>query len=294
MRVSQFILTATPLIVLPVIASAQTAQTSPSTIAPLVEQQSTTGQSQPTTSPPSNTGATSQGDGNQWMASGFAGSNFGNNADPASTVFGGSVGYLVNSRFGAEFDASFAPNFELQNNFFGIGETPMINTYMANAVAVMPFGPDAKWQPFIAGGIGAISLRSDIASSDAAGNQFGPNASRFGGDIGGGLMGFLGNWGFKADLQYFRARGSYNTTPSNLFYTPGASPSQTTTGPTAGGTPGVTTPSPTPSPSPTPVPVGPYVARDTSSSSSGPSGLADTVLSGLHFWRANIGVALRW
>jgi len=170
----------------------------------------------------------------------------------------------------------------------------MINTYMANAVAVMPFGPDAKWQPFIAGGVGAISLRSDIASSDATGNQFGPNASRFGGDIGGGLMGFLGNWGFKADLQYFRARGSYNTTASNLFYTPGVSPSQTTTGPATGGNPGVTTPSPAPSPSPTPVPVGPYVARDTSSSSSGPSGLADTVLSGLHFWRANIGVALRW
>lgn len=39
---------------------------------------------------------------------------------------------------------------------------------------------------------------------------------------------------------------------------------------------------------------GPNVARDTTASSSSPSGLSDAVLSGLHFWRADIGVALRW
>ena len=36
------------------------------------------------------------------------------------------------------------------------------------------------------------------------------------------------------------------------------------------------------------------LARDTTTSSSPPSGLSEAVLSGLHFWRADISVALRW
>src|SRR5215472_10745608 len=89
----------------------------------------------------------------QWIASGFVGSNFANNANPSSTEFGGTIGYLRKSRFGAEFDAGVTPNFQLQNNFFGLGITPMINTYMANAIGAMSLGPDAKWQPFISGGV---------------------------------------------------------------------------------------------------------------------------------------------
>ena len=120
----------------------------------------------------------------QWIASGFVGSNFANNANPSSTEFGGTIGYLRKSRFGAEFDAGVTPNFQLQNNFFGLGITPMINTYMANAIGAMSLGPDAKWQPFISGGVGAISLRSTLAS-----NQLDYNATRFGGDIGAGVLG---------------------------------------------------------------------------------------------------------
>src|SRR5262249_2558335 len=168
--------------------------------------------------------------------------------------------------------------------------TAMVNSYMFNAVAVRPFGPDEKWQPFISGGVGAISLRSGM-SSDAASTFGNPDATRFGGDIGGGLMGFLGNWGFKADLQYFRAAGSYQTSATQFSTTGG-----TTTGTTASGS--TTTPptgGTTPPTGGTPAPgVGPYVARDTGGTTSSSSSLADTVLSGLHFWRANIGVALRW
>ena len=105
-----------------------------------------------------------------------------------------------------------------------------------------------------------------------------------GGDIGGGLMGFVGNWGFKADLQYFRAAGSYQTSAAQ-FSTSGG----TSTGTTASGS--TTTPSTGGTPTPG---VGPYVANDTGGTTSSSSGLADTVLSGLHFWRANVGVALRW
>jgi len=225
----------------------------------------------------------------QWIASGFVGSNFANNATPSSTEFGGAVGYLWKSKYGAEFDAGVTPNFQLQNNFFGLGITPMINTYMANAVGAMPLGADAKWQPFISGGVGAISLRSTLAS-----NQLDYNATRFGGDIGAGVLGFVEHLGFKADVRYFRATGRY----SNATYVApsGTGSPSSTPAPSASPTPG-----PTPAPSPTPTPPGPYIhALDTSTSAataadtSAAAGLASSTLSGLHFWRANVGVAFRW
>jgi hypothetical protein len=33
----------------------------------------------------------------------------------------------------------------LQSNFFGLGIKPRVNTYMANAVAAIPFGLDRRW-----------------------------------------------------------------------------------------------------------------------------------------------------
>jgi hypothetical protein len=104
-------------------------------------------------------------------------------------------------------------------------------------------------------------------------------------------MGFMGNWGFKADLQYFRAAGQYQTSVTQVNATTGITVSGSTT-PTTG-----TSPSPsTGTNPPPPTGVGPYAARDISgtTTSSSSSSLADTVLAGLHFWRANIGVALRW
>jgi hypothetical protein len=246
------------------------------------EAQYTTGQQSTTTA--TTTTTTTQTPENQWMASGFAGSNFANNADPASPAFGGSIGYLWNSKWGAEFDAGFTPDFRLQSNFFGLGIKPMVNTYMANAVAAMPFGPDRKWQPFIAGGVGAVSLRSGVSAADlgsAVASTFNPDATRFGGDIGAGVMGFMGNWGFKADLQYFRTAGQYQTSAGQSLVATGGTTSSSTTTPTTGTTP-------------PPVIGGPYVARDITMSSSSPTSLSDTVLSGLHFWRANVGVAVRW
>ena len=135
---------------------------------------------------------------------------------------------------------------------------------------------------------GAISLRSGLNASDigsAIDSTFSPDATRFGGDIGGGLMGFMGNWGVKADLQYFRTAGQYQTPASPALVTTrgGTTVSGTTT-------PGTTTPGAGGNP-PT---AGPYVARDTTTSGGSPSSLSDAVLAGLHFWRADIGVAFRW
>lgn len=218
-------------------------------------------------------------DQNQWMASGFVGSNFANNAQPASMNFGGSLAYLWRSSYGAELDTGFTPNFQLQNNFLGLGVKPQVDSYMANAVFAKPLGPDGRFQPFVSGGAGAINLRSGITPFALAT----PNDTRFGADIGGGLMAFSGNWGFKADVRYLRATGTYNTTGSATA-PPGATPGPAPIAP-YGTTSSVTGAGPAAASTSTPAVIMPPTTG---------TSLAGAALSGLHFWRANVGLAVRW
>jgi hypothetical protein len=175
-----------------------------------------------------------------WFASGFVGSNFGASSDGAGMDFGGSVGYLWHSIAGAEFVAGFTPNFQLQNNIL-LSDEPQVNTYMFNAIGAIPLGVNANWQPFVSGGLGALTLGSatvntgDNTGAGTAANTFEPDDSRFGGNIGFGVMGFAGNWGLRGDVRYFKAF-----------------------------------------------------------SDNAPDSAVQAILPGLDFWRANIGVAVRW
>lgn len=286
MRALQFVTIAALSVALPMTAAAQNDQGGSTTTTTAVQTQTTA----------STTSFLTQDPESHWVASGFVGSNFARNADPASTEFGGSVGYLWKSRFGAEFDTGITPNFELQNNFLGLGVTPMINSYMVNAIGALPLGPDAQWQPFISFGAGAISLRSEVP--DISGTTlFNTDATRFGGNVGAGLMGFLGNWGFKADVRYLRAAGQYsNASTTGTTPTPGGG---TTPTPGTGTTPAPGAPAPTPGgPSPFPYSTTNAIVGATTSQTAiddpRASAFANNVLSGLAFWRANVGVAVRW
>ena len=228
-------------------------------------------------------------DANRWLASGFVGSNFGNNANPASMDVGATFTYLRNNRYGAEVNVGITPDFQLQNNFFSYGNKPMVNSYMANAIWTRPLGGEKQIQPYISGGIGAISLRTQLANVTTT---FDEMKTRFGGTIGGGAMVFLGPWGFKAGLEYYRATGSYSTAYA-------APPSGSSTSPSA--SPGSPTPSPTPSPNPGPYIRGMNPARAATApvvvnglDAATAASLTDSALSGLHYWRGNAGVVLRW
>ena len=249
-------------------------------------------QGQPGSSPPES---------NQWLASGFAGSDFGRSAQDGSTNYGGTVGYMFSSRIGAEFAASVTPRFAFNPSAASvISGSPMVNTYMGHVVGAMPLGDDHQWQPYVSLGAGGIQMRPDVfnvASTPAFGTTQ-VAETRLGGDAGVGLMAFKGRFGFKADLRYFRATGSYNSSGGSV----------TTTSP-APGSPSVATPSPvspSPNPSPTPAPSpapGPYAVRATAAATSAmPAGtptvdagsVVHTALTGLAFWRANVGLAFRW
>src|SRR5579862_2532773 len=88
-------------------------------------------------------------DSNRWIVSGFVGSNFANNAQPASLGVGGSLANLLKNRYGAELEVAVSPDFQLQNNFFGYGNKPMVNSYMANAIWAPAIGPERQIQPYV-------------------------------------------------------------------------------------------------------------------------------------------------
>jgi hypothetical protein len=183
-----------------------------------------------------------------WFGSVNVGSDFGRDAEHQSLDYGGSLGYS-NGWLGAEVLAGFTPNFEMRDNF--LGEDPQVNNYMFNLIGSVPIGIGAQFRPYVSGGLGLVTLRSDVLSgnTDVLNETAKPTDSQMGGNIGFGVMGFSGNWGLRGDVRYVRAfrddqlQDTFGQTDSN------------------------TTPQ---------------------------SQLANVMLSGLDFWRANIGLAFRW
>jgi hypothetical protein len=240
-------LVAAGLIAMPAIAAAQTTTT---TTTP----DNTTTTTQTTVTQTTTTADFDDLDSNPggWFASAHVGSDFGEAADGSSIDFGGALGY-TNGWIGAELLAGFTPNFQLRNNI--LVEEPQINSYMANLVAAVPLGFEGRWQPFVSGGIGALTLRSDVLSADddAIDETFDPDDTQLGANIGFGVMGFGGNVGIRADVRYFR--GFADSAVEDAL----------------GLDPGTIDPNSTPG-----------------------GQLASSILSGLDFWRANIGLAFRW
>jgi hypothetical protein len=192
---------------------------------------------------------------NHWLASAFVGTNFGSGRSDtlldvfgddsgASINFGGEAAYLWGGFAGVEGLVDFAPSFTMDNLLFQ--DSPTVNTYMINGITTVPLGEDNQFLPYVSGGIGAVQLRSTIFTLATAVNPAIESAtadgSRFGGNFGGGVMGFSGRWGFRGDIRYYKTSVDDNVnvidTPENIF--------------------------------------------------------AQQVLSGLAFWKANVGVAFRW
>jgi hypothetical protein len=198
-----------------------------------------------------------------WVASGFVGTNFAtgfsgssgsnplgiNTEDSTTSInFGGQVAYLWGGWVGVEGLAEFSPSFEIADILFE--NKPDVNTYMGNGIAAYHFGSQNQYMPYVSGGVGAIQLHStiflfnpdDLSDLTPIGT-LSHTGSRFGWDLGAGGMGFVGRWGFRGDVRYYRT-----TVDNNLD----------------------------------------LVDLGTGST------FTNAVLSGLSFWKANVGVAFRW
>jgi outer membrane protein W len=183
-----------------------------------------------------------------WVASGFIGTSFDTSTNLVSeddvtnsVAFGGQISYMWWDKVGGEFLASFAPSVGIANAF--LADTPHVNTYMGNVIGSVPFGRNRQFRPYISAGLGAIAMRTTVFASVKGIDTISANDSRFGSNIGGGLMVFGGRVGVRADMRHYSA-----TTSTDAVLFKGESPSD----------------------------------------------LTSALLSGLSFWRTDVGVAFRW
>jgi len=176
----------------------------------------------------------SSGNPRGWMASGYLGANFGagssrdgvgafedldliDNSNSTAANFGFQVGYLAKGVIGGEFLADFSPNLGVFNNVL-FSKTPSVNSYMFNAIAAAPFGQVQNYDPYVSGGVGTITLSTNVFTIDprldlvGARTTLNVNDSSFGWNLGGGIMAWSErNWGFRGDIRYYKSHGDDNT-----------------------------------------------------------------------------------
>jgi opacity protein-like surface antigen len=202
--------------------------------------QTQTGSSQQTAAnAPANQAAvvnTSSDNPRSWMASGFIGTNFGASRNSSidllglenldtnnstSVNFGGQVAYTARGVIGGEFLADFSPGLGTFDNVL-FQKSPDVNSYMFNLIAMAPFGQVHSVDPYVSGGIGAVTLRSTIfavnptrvVNLDTLATET-ISGSRFGWDLGGGVMAWSEkNWGFRGDVRYYKTS---TNDPGNNF-----------------------------------------------------------------------------
>jgi hypothetical protein len=183
---------------------------------------------QPATTPPSASAASAQTPTtaviagqtrSHWLASGFVGSNLTTNTEnfdlddsQASLNFGGQLGYLWRGIFGAETLADFSPSMDVTSVAFD--SSPNVTSYMANAIGSVPLGAEGQFQPYVSGGVGTILMAADVNqlliaqpvdSIGATQASVRSTQTRFGTNVGGGLLAYAGNFAVRTDVRYYHA-----------------------------------------------------------------------------------------
>jgi hypothetical protein len=164
---------------------------------------------------------------NHWTLAGFMGSDFnqtGNSriSTDSSLSAGGQASYLWHGMVGAEALADFTPSFHV--NSLALTDNPHLNTYMANGIFAYPLGDTGQFEPYVSGGFGSIQMRANVVTSiltaaPVEGGTVGVTTTQsnqhwWGSNFGGGVMGFAGNVGFRADVRRYRATENTDITGS--------------------------------------------------------------------------------
>jgi len=165
---------------------------------------------------------------NYWTLAGFMGSNFsqtGNSriSTDSSLSVGGEAAYLWHGMVGAEALADFTPTFHVTS--LALTDNPHLNTYMANGILAYPLGDTGQFSPYASGGFGSMQMRANVVTSIVTaapvegGTTVGTTTTQsnqhwWGSNVGGGVMGFAGNVGFRADVRYYRAKENTDITGS--------------------------------------------------------------------------------
>ena len=161
------------------------------------------------------------------MATGFIGSSFaigtpfaglnaaqlpiGVNVADGGATYGFQLGYLWRYA-GLETIGDFAPNFRMSS--LALAKDPALNSWMFNGIGAIPIGHRDWFQPFVSGGIGFMTLRSQTFDDTAipvvtvqgtlatAQNTINTSRSHFGSNIGAGFFAFTNQWGIRGDVRF--------------------------------------------------------------------------------------------
>jgi len=190
-----------------------------------------------------------------WLVSGSLGSDFANDADDPSVNFAGTAGWLYHGVVGGEFQANFTPDFNLNPAI--VSAAP----FLANEPSINSYMLNLiAAAPLMAGGqfqpyvSGGPGWFKMHGDTIAGDSSIDLDKTDTGWNIGAGLMGFLGQLGVRADLRYFKVSGSEFQGVDQSI-----------------------------------------LRSNHGSVVDDQEGLVNAnLLSGVSFWRGNVGVALRW
>jgi hypothetical protein len=180
-----------------------------------------------------------------WLAAGFIGTSFGSSTTDASLDYGGQLAYLWRGVVGGELLMSYSPGFEVGSIF--LADDPTVFSSVANVIAAIPLGAGGSVQPYTSAGVGGIQMKTSILNVFIPGVNLLDDGvtdgerTRLVWNLGAGVLGFVGIFGFRGDIRYYKA--SSDDDPDAV------------------------------------------VPADA---------LTQTILSGIEFWRANVGIAVRW
>jgi opacity protein-like surface antigen len=133
----------------------------------------------------------------------WIGSNFSTDPDDGKRTYGITAGAMGGGIIGGEFDFGYSPNF--YGDAGGLGGSNLLNL-MGNVVIGIPIGGQrgSGVRPYVTGGVGLIRSSVDGPLEDDTISN-----SDLGYNLGGGVMGFLGDHvGVRADLRFMRTLNS--------------------------------------------------------------------------------------
>jgi len=146
-----------------------------------------------------------------WLFTPHLGSTFGGGG--SGFTYGASIGWMGEGIVGFETEFAFTPGiFDLEDELDldddtldDIDDNAM--SVMFNAIVGLPLGGTSGtgFRPYFSGGLGW--LQASIESDELL---FEDDSNKFGFDLGGGAMGYVGNVGIRGDIRYYQTLSDEN------------------------------------------------------------------------------------
>jgi hypothetical protein len=117
-----------------------------------------------------------------WNVTGFVGSQWNNSGttptfNTATSDGGWDYGFqlaYIRRWLGGEFIGDFTPSFKFAS--LALTEHPSVNSWMFNLIGAVPFGHTDAFQPYVSGGLGGITIRTSTFTLSGTNTVFlGPN-----------------------------------------------------------------------------------------------------------------------